>query len=65
MAIDPASIALIVGVGTLIVERLFTYLGKIRKSKCSNCCEVDIADDGTSAPINATVATVASPVNSK
>lgn len=31
---DPVTIALLIGLGTLIVERAFSWGQKIRKSKC-------------------------------
>jgi len=38
---DPATISLIVGVGILFIERLFSYLSQIKKSSCSNCCSCE------------------------
>jgi hypothetical protein len=37
MALDPATIGLIVTVSTLVVERLYDWFNTIRKSKCG-CC---------------------------
>jgi len=31
---DPSTIALLVGLGTLIIERLYTWIMKIKSSKC-------------------------------
>lgn len=40
--LDPATITIIAGLATLLVERGFTWLGKIRKSSCcGNLIELD------------------------
>jgi hypothetical protein len=32
--VEPGTIAVMIGLATLIVERIFAYIHKVRKSKC-------------------------------
>jgi hypothetical protein len=42
---DPTSIALLIGLGTLIVDRAFAWVSKWRKSKCTNgSFEIELVD---------------------
>lgn len=50
--IDATSIALIAGIATLVVERLFSYLGKIKKSSCmGGCCKMETELESDEKPV--------------
>ncbi len=38
---DPSSIVLLVGIGTLLIERVFKWFMKIKNSTCC-CCGVEM-----------------------
>ena len=40
--LDPATISIIVGLVTLVVERVYAYLIKIKKSKCCGNTEIEM-----------------------
>lgn len=45
---DPATVALLVGVGTLLIERAFAWMGKIKKIKmCGGEIKMEGASDST------------------
>jgi hypothetical protein len=40
---DPSSIALLVGLGSLLIERVYKYMNRAKKSKFhSECCGIKI-----------------------
>jgi hypothetical protein len=42
---DPATITQLIMLGSLLIERVFAYVSKIRRSKCVNgTFEVELAD---------------------
>lgn len=44
---DPASIAILIGVATLLIERTYSFTNKIKKSKCcGNEIEMKNSDCG-------------------
>jgi hypothetical protein len=43
---DPTSVALLIGLGTLLCERCFAWLNKIKKAKC---CGSEITFSGESS----------------
>jgi hypothetical protein len=42
---DATTIALIIGLGSLFVERFFTWASRIKKSTCCLGGEIDMEDD--------------------
>lgn len=38
---DPATIALLIGLGTLLIERAFSIFQRVKSSKCGTCCDVE------------------------
>jgi hypothetical protein len=39
---DPINISILIGISTLIIERFFSWMQKIKHSKCKNNFEMDI-----------------------
>jgi hypothetical protein len=39
---DPIQISMLIGISTLIIERFFSWIQKIKHSKCKNNLEIDI-----------------------
>ena len=39
---DAITVGLIIGLATLFIERGFSWAGKIKQSKCSSCCNVEM-----------------------
>lgn len=42
---DPATITLLIGIGTLIISQVFQFARKIHKSNCWKCCNIEMEDN--------------------